>query len=312
MGAAVAMYVVASPELGDALFGPAPAAARERAPKKSREPAPDPRVRSREAAAKAILGQDPFCPDCVEAPAAAPAENPPARFAPYGKDATLGPLLHPGESATTLPLRLVATMEAERPRHSLATIRHETRGVGVFARGDEIMPDVEIVGVGHGIVHLRNHETVEYLALQPPSAKRPAKKKKKKKAKSKGKKKKNKYAIEGADDAIECAKGHRCKIDRAFVEKLIRSPALLAGQGRVRLYKKGGEALGYRLSRARRGTVPYLLGLRSGDVLTAINGNSLDGPDAAMGMYAKLRRASHLDVTVLRKGKTLKMSIEIG
>lgn len=310
IGAGLAVHVLASPapELGSALEKERP---EHDVPGSSRAAVADPRKASRERAAAAILGRDPFCPECVDAPPPPPPMDAPERFAPYGDGGSLDRLLHPGEPATTLPLRLVATMEAEAPGRSIATIRHDTRGIGVFSRGDEIVPDVEVVRVGHGIVHLRNHETVEYLALRPPQAKTPATKKGKKKTPKKKGAKKNKYAIEGADEAIECAKRLECTIDRAFVEKLIAQPALLVRQGRMLPYKKGGEMHGYRLRGARRGTVPYLLGMRSGDVLTAVNGQPLGGPDGVLGLYAKLRHASHLDLAILRKGKHLTMSLDI-
>jgi general secretion pathway protein C len=311
IGAALTVHVLASPalELGSAVDAERP----ERdVLASSRAVVADPREASRERAVATLLGRSPFCPECMDAPPPPPPVDALEHFAPYGEGGSLDRLLHPGEPATTLPLRLVATMEAEAPGRSIATIRHDTRGIGVFARGDEIVPDVEVVRVGHGIVHLRNHETVEYLALRPPQAKAPAKKKtaKKKTAKKKTAKK-NRYAIEGADEAIQCTRRLDCRIDRAFVEKLIAQPALLTRQGRMLPYKKGGTMHGYRLLGARRGTVPYLLGMRSGDVLTAVNGQPLGGPDGALGLYAKLRHASHLDLAILRKGKQLTMSLDI-
>lgn len=310
IGAGTAVYVLDSTELAHG-SETSPRSERD-APRSARVSAPDPRLASRERAATEILGYDPFCPECVEAPAADPALAQAARFAPYGENATLGPLLQPGESPTALPLDLIATMEAAGDGLSLATIRHEVRGVGVFARGDEILPQVEVVRVGHGIVHLRNNGTVEYLALEPPEpAKSKKKKKKSSKKKKKKKKKKNKYAIEGADDAIDCSKDHACKIDRSFVEMLIAKPALLARQGRMRPHKRDGKMAGFRLSGARKGTLPRLLGLRSGDILTEINGQALTSVDSAFGLFGKLRHASHLDLTVERRGKTMQMSFDI-
>lgn len=52
---------------------------------------------------------------------------------------------------------------------------------------------------------------------------------------------------------------------------------------------------------------------RSGDVVTAINGQPLVSTDNMMGMYANLRSASHLTVDVTRtvKGKPKGYEFEI-
>lgn len=272
----------------------------------------DGRVASRAAAQKTILGRDPFCPSCEDvAEQLPPPGPPPAEVAPYGEDHTLGPLLRPGEPATALPLSLVATMEAVPPARSLATIRH-AGGVGVFVRGDEILPEVELVKVGAGIVHLRNEASVEYLALEPPAPPRGPKKPKKPKKKPKKKsKKKNPFALAGAAEAIECPSKTHCTVERAFVEKLIARPALLAKQGRMLPYKKAGKMLGYRLVGARRGTVPALLKLRNGDVITAVNGQPLATLDAVLGMFPKLRHSSSLQLEITRKGKSRQLLLDI-
>ena len=43
-----------------------------------------------------------------------------------------------------------------------------------------------------------------------------------------------------------------------------------------------------------------MLGLRSGDVITGINGQPLNSLDGAMKLYTKLRTASHLTVDLVR------------
>ena len=248
-----------------------------------------------------------FCPTCVPA-----TEQPPEAS---GLDATgrpTGPLIQPGETKSKLPLRLMATMEAVDPEHSFATILDTEAGVaGLFGRGDLVRKGVVVMGVDQGIVHLRNNAALEYIELgedaPPPKSSAPARKEDKKSSSPR----KNSREIPGAAEAINCPNDNTCTVERAFVEKLMANPALLAKQARIVPKQKDGEVLGYKLYGIRRGSLPKLLGLKNGDMLTAVNGEDLKSMDKAMALYTKLRRASNLSVSIERKGKNITKEIQI-
>ena len=100
-------------------------------------------------------------------------------------------------------------------------------------------------------------------------------------------------------------------VERAFVEQLLANPALLAKQARIVPKQKDDEVLGYKLYGIRRGSLPKLLGLKNGDMITAVNGEELKGMDKAMALYTKLRRASNLSISIERKGQTVNKEIQI-
>jgi type II secretion system protein C len=241
-----------------------------------------------------------FCPTCVpsdEALAAATPVVPLApRLGPEGEE--LEPELA-GAVATQLPLALLATMEAKAPGISIATIS-QPEGTGVYAEGEDVMPNVELIAVNLGLVYVRNGNLggrVEYLQVSsddppPPPTQAPEE------GEEEEQPKKNANEIEGASDSINC-NGTSCTIERKFVDQLLANPAVLASQGNARPYAKE-DLKGFRLSRVKSGTLPRMLGLRSGDVITAINGQPLDSLDGAMKLYAKLRNAAHLTVDVTR------------
>lgn len=244
-----------------------------------------------------------FCPTCV------PPED--AALAAATPTAPLGPMLAlEGEELdpellaavpTQLPLALLATMEAKAPGISIATIS-QPDGTGVYAEGEEVMPSVELIAVNLGLVYLRNETAggrVEYLQVSsddppPPTAAAPEEGDEEKEKEPK----KNANEIEGASDSISCS-GNSCTIERKFVDQLLANPAVLASQGNARPYARD-DLKGFRLSRVKSGTLPRMLGLRSGDVITGINGQPLDSLDGAMKLYAKLRNAAHLTVDVTR------------
>ena len=245
--------------------------------------------------------RNPFCPQCrdeVTAPVDATTADKPG-------------LLAAGEPETELPLQLLATMEAINPAQSLATIRREDDGaVGVFAPGDTCAQGARIYAVGHGMVHLDVGGRLEYLELvEHETRKRPRRKRNKKKRNKKRRRKRRSWEIEGAKDAIDC-ENHRCSVDRGFVTKLLANPAKLTRQAKVR--PAPGDETGFRLYRVRRNSVPWLLGIRSGDVLQSVNGHELGSIDDAMATYQRMRNASRLELTIDRRGKTVTKVLDIG
>ncbi len=246
-------------------------------------------------AARATLeGYNPFCPSCQPEGAAAPvvlAQGP------------AGPL--PAATiATRLPLRLHATMEAERSEHSLATIFDVERGiVGVYAAGDVVRPGASVVSVQQGRVALRTASGIELLELgapPPPAVATTAKTEDEPKAKP--------VAEAPGLDAITCSGADECVVERAFVDEILANPAKFAAQApRVVPVPEGG----FRIAGVRSGSLAKKLGLANGDVLLAVNGQELRGLDDALGLMTKLKRATNLEVTLDRKGKAVRKRIEI-
>lgn len=250
-----------------------------------------------------------FCPSCVPAEAVAEAESLP-----------VPPMLALGEGAiefpqavrTQLPIALVATMEATAPGVSLATISQADGGTGVYTEGEDVLPRVELLAIDLGIVYMRNDALggrVEYLQVssddpppvptQAPTTATPDDEPPKKPA----------AEIEGASDSIKC-NGYSCTVERKFIDQLLANPAVLATQGNARHYARE-DLKGFRLSRVKNGTLPKMLGLRSGDVITGINGQPLDSLDSAMRLFPKLRNASHLTVDVMRNSSGNRQEIRL-
>ncbi len=224
---------------------------------------------------------NPFCPDCVEPDA------------PAGEPSTA----EQGPVASALPLQLLATMESEPPAPSLATLA-ASGWTGAFAVGDVVMPGVRLARVDQGVVLLDHEGSLELLEIGAEPSKPKLPREPKAKTTRSTSSRRRAWEIEGAEDAVDCD-GWQCTIEREFIETLTRNPALLTSQARALPYSSEGLR-GFRLSRVRRGTLPQLLGLRSGDVVTEINGRALETMDAALMMASRLRSSSHLSVALTR------------
>ncbi|MGB1700581.1 MAG: type II secretion system protein GspC [Nannocystaceae bacterium] len=240
-----------------------------------------------------IVSRNPFCPTCkpVE-PTASPEEGGPTR---------------PGEIPTTLPLALLGTMEADDPRYSMATIQDTEEGkLGAFGIEDSIRAGVTLKRVERGRVVFLNGRQMEYLDATKDLPKPKIAPKKTEKSPPR----KNSRAIEGAETAVNCD-GDTCTVDRAFVDKILSNPSLLAKQARVVPSRRGNEVKGFKFYGIRPGSLPKLFGMSNGDMVTSINGSPLTSIDEAMGLYTKLRRASNLTVVIDRKGKSITKDISI-
>jgi len=258
--------------------------------------------KNRQGVSQTIVEKNIFCPLC----APQQAEQGPQAFDAEGRP--LGPVILPGEVRSSLPLRLMATMESSNPKYSFATIFDEEAGIaGLYGQDDVIRAGVMVTGVDRGLVHIRNNAALEYIELASEMA-RPAAKAS---TSAKTEKRKSSREIPGAEEAINCPSESLCVVERSFVEKLMANPALLAKQARIVPSVKDGETVGFKFYGIRRGSLPRLLGLRNGDLLTQVNGEDLTSMDKAMELYTKLRRASNLSITLERKGKTLNKEVQI-
>lgn len=253
-----------------------------------------------------------FCPSCLP-PEPEPGMSVGGPRTPMfdAEGRPIGPVIKPGEVKSGLPLRLQATMESDDPELSLATVYDADSGaVGLYGIDDVVRPGVVVMGIDQGVLHLRNNAALEYIEIggtipEPSATPTPAPKADVPKEDAP----KDDRAIPGAEDAINCPNENLCTVERAFVESLIANPMALAKQARI-VPAKDGE-VGFKFYGIRRGSLPKLLGLKNGDKLVAVNGEDLVGIDQAMGLYGKLRRASNLQVTIERKGKTINKEIQI-
>lgn len=269
------------------------------------------KAKDKERVGERIRKHNVFCPTCV--PVTPEVEAEPGAGTLDSSGRPTGPVLQPGETKSRLPLKLTATMESVDPRLSLATIFDTEAGVsGLFGEGDVVRAGVVVMGVDQTVVHLRNNAALEYIELgdstPPPPVATPTEPKE---GEEKEEPKPDDRTIPGAEDAIKCPTDDTCTVERAFVEQLMANPAMLAKQARIVPKQKDDEILGYKLYGIRKGSLPKLLGLKNGDMITAVNGEELKSMDKAMALYTKLRRASNLTVSIERKGKSITKEIQI-
>lgn len=100
----------------------------------------------------------------------------------------------------------------------------------------------------------------------------------------------------------------------AIRSELLANPAKTADYIRVMPAPgaNGNGQMGYRIYPGKERTVFTAAGLRPGDLVTAINGVSLDDPAKSLQLLSELSQASQVTVTVQRGGQSESINVNIG
>ena len=112
------------------------------------------------------------------------------------------------------------------------------------------------------------------------------------------------------DKGVNCT-GNSCTVDRSLVEKMLSNTTMLATAARFVPSIKDGKPNGFKLYAIRPSSIFGKIGLQNGDTVKQINGMEMASPDQALAVYSKLRTASHLTVSLERRGETITLDYTI-
>ncbi len=89
--------------------------------------------------------------------------------------------------------------------------------------------------------------------------------------------------------------------------------ALLGGLVRAQAVLAGGKLTGYRIFPGGRGSLSSFtqLGLRPGDLITAVNGTALDDPNRGNEILQTLSSSANATVTIQRNGQSLDLNLNL-
>jgi general secretion pathway protein C len=264
-----------------------------KAPVHHAPPPPLPKVHDKNG--DVIVTRDIFCSGCVPPKPVGPAEN----AAPSNE-----------WTKTSLQLELVSTMVCPSDdNYSMAVIRDmstKEKDPEMYHRGSTIgATGASVYRVLSKRVYILNGGRPEFVELDgnvvapppvavaqntPPPAINPE--------------------LGDIDKGVNCT-GNSCTVDRSLVEKMLSNTTMLATAARFVPSIKDGKPNGFKLYAIRPQSIFGRIGLQNGDTIKAINGSEMTTPDAALGLYTKLRNASHLSVQVERRGETVTLDYSI-
>jgi general secretion pathway protein C len=99
----------------------------------------------------------------------------------------------------------------------------------------------------------------------------------------------------------------RAEVQRRLGEEV---PRILA-ETAVAPVMEEGRVVGVQVTRLPEGSLLTDAGLRTGDVLTQINGTEIDGMATLIGLWPRLQGASELRATVLRNGQPFSLYVAL-
>lgn len=204
--------------------------------------------------------------------------------------------------------RLVAAMVVpSRPDLSFASI--EDSGQAMLYRSGMQVGDAKLVGIREQrvflqpsakplcqIVMFRPEGTATPSRPQPkeePEAKKPTRRR----ARNGG------LSDEELDQGITKNSDTAYTITRDLVDKVLGNQAELMRSARIIPYEENGRTVGVKVYGIRRNSLFGRLGMQNGDVLRTINGHDMTSPDSALEAYARLREASNISLSMLRRGQ---------
>jgi general secretion pathway protein C len=191
--------------------------------------------------------------------------------APSAQDAANAP-------QTSMPLVLTGIISAEDPQNGLAILGQTAATAKVYAVGDNVPGGAKLHSVFADRVVIDRNGNLETLAL--PRQTSPG----------------------GAPPPSAAALQTESPVMDRMRKLMTDQPGLMADIMRPQPVFADGKQRGYRVYPGRNRQAFIRLGLRPGDLVTAINGTPLDDPNRGPEIFRTLGSSSEARITVMRNG----------
>lgn len=100
-------------------------------------------------------------------------------------------------------------------------------------------------------------------------------------------------------------------IKRSRIDKAIKNVNDLMKQVRIRPHFSNGKPNGLNLSNIKSGSIFSEMGLKSGDIITGVNGKNIKSVDDALQFYESLKSSSDVQLQLKRKGRQKSINYNI-
>jgi general secretion pathway protein C len=110
---------------------------------------------------------------------------------------------------------------------------------------------------------------------------------------------------EEMSQGIEKVNESNYNLSRSMLNKVLDNAGKIIGIAAVTPKMEGGQSIGMEIRGVRPNTLLTKLGIKNGDILESVNGQSLTSPDAALGAYTTLRTADKFSLSIRRDGRAM-------
>lgn len=195
----------------------------------------------------------------------------------------------PPKPVAVTPLSLIGTFVASG-QEPYAIIEDQKKKVqDVFQLNDSVFDDAKLVAIFAERVEIERNGQKEILVLDDilgPS-----------------------HAETG--DGISALDDNEYIVDEGELDKALENLPLLLTQARAVPYFSDGQAVGLRLFAIKSGSLYEKIGLRNGDVLKSVNGNSMADLSQAMQLFEKLKSERSISLTIERNREDKEFKYQI-
>lgn len=110
---------------------------------------------------------------------------------------------------------------------------------------------------------------------------------------------------------ITTLEGDQFVVEEAELDTALSNMPLLLSQARAIPYFQDGKSVGLRLFAIRNGSLYQKLGLKNGDILKGLNGQSLADPTQALKLFEQLKELRSINLSLERNRETRDFKYEI-
>lgn len=115
----------------------------------------------------------------------------------------------------------------------------------------------------------------------------------------------------GNIDSLSASTTDNAQLLGQYRNALLNDPNSVMGLINVRPYQKDGQLVGYRLRPGKDRALLRRFGLRSGDIVTSVNGVPMNNPVKALEVLRDLSTATQISVDVLRNGSPQSFTFQV-
>lgn len=234
-----------------------------------------------------------------------------------------------GCPTSTLPLRLVGTVVDEDGGWAHAVVHNTETGLTLIARpGDVLEAGHEVLDVERNRLRVITERGVDCLYSGSPGADEV-------RERSPPRRRASTEPLQNGADTDEAARENppraaevlteettpdsdepppgTYRVSRSIVDAVANDPSSV-GAASTRINPELddlGETIGLRITGIGRSSALRQAGLRNGDVLVAVNGESVNSPQRGIAVYQRLSTSSSVSVEVLRRGERRRLRVEV-
>jgi general secretion pathway protein C len=190
---------------------------------------------------------------------------------------------------TNIPLVLTGVIAVEDPKLGLAILGENAQAAKVFAVGDSVPGGVKLHSVYNDRVLLDRNGSLESLALP----------------------RQNNGTLPMAPPPSAASLPVENPIAERMRQLVSSEPGIISDIMRPQPVFAQGKQRGYRVYPGRNRQAFVRLGLRPGDLVTAINGTPLDDPSRGQEIFATIGTSSEAHVTVMRNGQAKEVTLNM-